>query len=180
MIDADTADWTTGYVQVYTGSGKGKTTAALGLAMRAAGAGLRVFIGQFMKGMHYSELNAIGRLRDLIDLEQFGGEQFIRSKPTRKDIERARHGLERVASVLTAAHHRLVILDEANVAVHVGLISVDDLLKVIEMKPPAVELLITGRRAHERILERAHLVTEMRNIKHYYSSGVQARRGIEN
>lgn len=179
MSNVNHSDWTTGYVQVYTGEGKGKTTAALGLALRAAGAGLAVFIGQFAKGMHYSELDALTRFSDRIDLRQFGCAGFIRGRPTRKHIEAARRGLACVREILVAGCHRLVILDEANIAVHFGLFAVDDLLLLIDEKPEPVELVITGRRAHARLIERADLVTEMRAVKHYYEDGVKARRGIE-
>jgi cob(I)alamin adenosyltransferase len=173
------AEWQTGYVQVYTGDGKGKTTAALGLALRAAGAGLKVFIAQFIKGRHYSELAAVERLADCVTLRQFGRGCFIRREPAPEDIAAAQRGLDEARDVLAAGHHGLVILDEANVATQLGLFTADELLDLIESKPAHVELVITGRGAHPRVLERADLVTEMREIKHYYTRGVQARRGIE-
>jgi cob(I)alamin adenosyltransferase len=179
MTDSAQGTWDTGYVQVYTGDGKGKSTAAFGLALRAAGAGLRVFIGQFAKGMRYSELEAFKRFSDCIDLRQFGRPCFLRREPTREDMQAARRGLEEVRLIFTAGRHRLVILDEANIATHFGLFSVDELLALIDAKPTPVELVITGRRADPRILERADLVTEMRELKHYYSHGIQARLGIE-
>jgi cob(I)alamin adenosyltransferase len=172
-------DWHTGRVQVYTGDGKGKTTAALGLALRAAGAGLNVYIAQFAKGIHYSELDALQRLNDRIQVEQFGRDCFIR-EATEDDREAAQKGLDAVRRILAAGRHRVVILDEANIATHFGLISVDDLLDVIDSKPPDVELVVTGRRAHPLVLARADLITEMRELKHYYTAGVGARRGIEN
>jgi cob(I)alamin adenosyltransferase len=172
-------DWQTGRVQVYTGDGKGKTTAALGLALRAAGAGLKVFIAQFMKGMHYSELDALKRLDDCIEIGQFGSGSFISGEPTPEDVARARAGLAAVREVFAAGRHRLVILDEANIATYFGLFAVDDLLDLIDAKPANVELVITGRRADPRVLDRADLVTEVRAVKHYYERGVEARRGIE-
>jgi cob(I)alamin adenosyltransferase len=172
-------DWPRGYVQVYTGDGKGKTTAAFGLAVRAVGAGLKVFIGQFVKGMRYSELDALARFSDCIQLQQFGRGCFIRRAPSEDDVAAAHNGLAAVRRVFAAGAHRLVILDEANIATHFGLFSVDELLALIEEKPENVELVLTGRWADPRVLERADLVTEMRDVKHYYAHGVQARLGIE-
>lgn len=168
-----------GYVQVYTGDGKGKTTAALGLSLRAAGAGLRVFIAQFIKMGDYSEIKALVRFSDLITVEQYGLGRFIKGKPSIEDIEAAGKGLEKVRAVLMAARHDVVIMEEANVAVMCGLFSVDDILKLIAIKPETVELIITGRGADPRIIEKADLVTEMKSIKHYYDQGIQARVGIE-
>ncbi len=168
-----------GYVQVYTGDGKGKTTAALGLALRAAGAGLKVYIGQFIKGMHYAELDALKRFEDLITIKQFGSGCFIHGDPTPEDIELARQGLQLMKDVVAAGDHDVVILDEANVSVFLGLFTTQDLLDVIDVKPEHVELVITGRRAPQEVIDRADLVTEMREIKHYYTQGVEAREGIE-
>ena len=168
-----------GYVQVYTGNGKGKTTAAFGLALRAAGAGLRVFIAQFVKGMQYSELRALERFSDLITLKQYGRECFINREPTDKDIAAAKKGYDDVTEVLRSAKYPLVILDEANIAVYYDLFPAQDLVALIEMKPKNVELVITGRYADPMVLERADLVTEMLEVKHYYQQGVNARRGIE-
>ena len=168
-----------GFIQVYTGDGKGKTTAALGLAVRAAGAGLRVFIAQFMKGREYSELKALERFRDLITVKQYGLRSFIEDKPSDDDIRCAAEGLREVREALTSGAYDLVILDEANMAVHFGLFTVDQLLDVMEAKPGHVELVITGRCSDPRIIEKADLVTEMVEVKHYYSRGVKARKGIE-
>ena len=171
--------WPQGYVQVYTGDGKGKTTAALGLALRAVGAGLKVYIAQFAKGSNYSELQAVASFNERIILKQFGQAGFIRNQPTAEDIEAAREGLEQARQAMLSGKYHLVILDEANIATHFQLFSVDKLLEFIDAKPAGVELVITGRRADARIIERADLVTEMRQIKHYYQQGVPARRGIE-
>lgn len=174
------ADWR-GCVQVYTGNGKGKTTAALGLAMRAAGAGLPVFIGQFIKGMRYSEIKALEeRFSDLIEVCQYGRGCFIRGKPDSKDIAAATAGLEQARQALISGKYRVFILDEANVAAYFGLFPVEHLLQLVEEKPENVELILTGRKADERLLARADLVTEMREVKHYYAVGVAARKGIEN
>ncbi len=168
-----------GYVQVYTGNGKGKTTAAFGLALRAAGAGLRVYIAQFVKGMKYSELNALTMLKDYITIKQYGRDCFIYKEPKPEDIQAARDGLDEVREIMASGQYAVVILDEANIATYYNLFSVDELLDLIRTKPEAVELIITGRMADPRIIEEADLVTEMREIKHYYQDGVQAREGIE-
>lgn len=168
-----------GYVQVYTGDGKGKTTAALGLAVRAAGAGLRVFIAQFVKGMHYSELETLSRLQDRITVRQYGRACFIRNQPEAEDVSAAREGLEEVRRILHGGLHQVVILDEANIAVHYRLFSAEDLAELVSERPPDVELVITGRNAHPKVLEVADLVTEMKEVKHYYRRGVEARPGIE-
>lgn len=168
-----------GYIQVYTGNGKGKTTAALGLAIRAAGAGLKVFIAQFIKMGEYSEIKALKRFADLITVEQFGVGRFIKGKPSNEDIEAARNGLEKVKTILSSGEHNVVIMEEANVAAKLGLLSVPDLLEIMAAKPDDVELVITGRGADSRIIEQADLVTEMKEIKHYFQKGVAARVGIE-
>ena len=168
-----------GYVQVYTGDGKGKSTAAFGLALRAAGAGLRVFIAQFAKGRKASEHKAFERFPDLITVNQYGTERFIRGKPAKEDIEAAKAGLRDVHAALSSGEYDVVILDEANIATHFGVLSVDEILDVIDKKPPDMELIITGRKAHERVIEHADLVTEMVEVKHYYQQGADAREGIE-
>jgi cob(I)alamin adenosyltransferase len=168
-----------GYVQVYTGDGKGKTTAALGLALRAAGAGLRTYIGQFVKGMKYSELESLKRFSDLITIHQYGRDCFIDKDPEKEDIQMAREGLDKAEKAMTSGKYDLIILDEATIATYYNLFSVDELLAVVEKRPEEVELVITGRRADARIIEVADLVTEMKEIKHYYQEGVQAREGIE-
>jgi cob(I)alamin adenosyltransferase len=168
-----------GYIQVYTGNGKGKTTAALGLSLRAAGAGLRVYIAQFLKSGSYSEIKALKKYSDTITIEQFGLNHFIKGEPSPEDIKIAKKGLNRVKSVLTSDTYDIIIMEEANVAVAVGLISIQDLLDIIEMKPENKELVITGREAHPLTIEKADLVTEMKAVKHYFDKGVKARTGIE-
>lgn len=168
-----------GYVQVYTGDGKGKTTAALGLALRAAGAGLKVFIGQFVKGMEYSEISALRKKLPEITVRQYGGDCFIVNKPDERDKQLARAGLDEINAVIQSGEYDVVILDEANIAVYFNLFSINDLLKIVRSKPSHVELIITGRKAHPALIEAADLVTEMQEIKHYYQKGVQARKGIE-
>jgi cob(I)alamin adenosyltransferase len=168
-----------GYVQVYTGNGKGKTTAALGLALRAAGAGLKVYVAQFVKGMPYSEHKALERFSDCITIRKYGRACFIEKEPVAEDIEAARQGLREAREILASGKYDLVILDEANIATYFRLFSADDLLRVIESRPEHVELVITGRYADPKIVERADLVTEMSEVKHYYARGVEARPGIE-
>jgi cob(I)alamin adenosyltransferase len=168
-----------GYVQVYTGDGKGKTTAALGLALRAAGAGLKVFIGQFLKSGETSEIKALKRLSDRITVEHYGRPHFVRGVPEAEDIRAARQGLERIKKVLAEGRYHVVILEEANVAVKYGLLRCEDVLHLIQTKPRETELVITGRDAPPEIIDRADLVTEMTEIKHYFHQGVPARIGIE-
>jgi cob(I)alamin adenosyltransferase len=166
-----------GRLHVYTGEGKGKTTAALGLALRACGAGLRVFVGQFVKGRESSELVALHRLG--VTVRQFGRPQFIRGAPSPADVEAARRGLEESRAALAGGAFDLVILDEASVAVQCGLFPLDDLLDVLAARAPDAEVVVTGRGAPPRLIECADLVTEMREIKHYYHHGIRARKGIE-
>ena len=168
-----------GYVQVYTGNGKGKTTAAFGLALRAAGAGLKVFIAQFVKGMKYSELESIKKLDDMITIKQYGSGWFIQKKINQKDINLAQNGLKEVQNIINSGNYQLVILDEANIATHFKLFSPKELLELINSKPDHVELIITGRYADPLIIDNADLVTEMHEIKHYYHKGIKARLGIE-
>lgn len=168
-----------GYVHVYTGNGKGKTTAAIGLAIRAAGAGMRVYIAQFVKGMHYSELDALDRYDDRITLKQYGRDCFIKQEPAEEDIQAARKGLEEVKGILASGDYQMVILDEANIATRYNLFSAEELIELIRSKPESVELVITGRNADPRVIAVADLVTEMKEIKHYYNRGVAARPGIE-
>jgi cob(I)alamin adenosyltransferase len=168
-----------GYIQVYTGDGKGKTTAALGLALRAAGAGLRVYIGQFIKNGDYSEIKLLrSRLPEIV-LEQFGTGRFVRGVPAPKEIRLARRGLQRLREALCGGRYDVVIADEANAAVKAGLFAEDDLVALMEAKPKAVELVLTGRGAGRKVRARADLITEMRCTRHYFEAGVQGRPGIE-
>ena len=168
-----------GYIQVYTGDGKGKTTAALGLALRAAGAGLKVYIAQFVKGMKYSELNSLAKLSEFITIKQYGRDCFIFREPEKEDIQAAQEGLKEVKEIMCSGKYQMIILDEANIATYYYLFSVEELIDFIQAKPEEVELIITGRKADPRVIEAADLVTEMKEIKHYYQKGVQARDGIE-
>jgi cob(I)alamin adenosyltransferase len=168
-----------GYVQVYTGNGKGKTTAALGLALRAAGAGLKVFIAQFIKKGQYSEHRALGRFTDLITVRQFGDGFILKDGPMEKDIAAARSGLQEIRDAIRSGSYDMVIVDEVNVALYYHLIDIDEVLAWIHEKPAGVELVLTGRNADQRVIAEADLVTEMQEIKHYYAAGVKARIGIE-
>lgn len=169
-----------GFVQVYTGNGKGKTTAALGLAFRAMGYGMKVYIGQFMKGQRYGELESAKRFSDCLKIEQFGENTFVHiDNPEPKDIENARRGLLKVREAMNSGHYDIVVADEIITAVHYKLISEDEVLSLIKEKPENVELVLTGRYATQRIIESADLVTEMKEIKHYFQKGILARDGIE-
>jgi cob(I)alamin adenosyltransferase len=168
-----------GYVQVYTGDGKGKTTAAFGLALRSAGAGHKVFIAQFAKDGRFSEIEALSRFDDLITIRQYGLGRFIKGQPSPEDVEAARAALPEIRAAVSEGEYALVILDEANIATHFGLITVDELLSLVDAKADDVEIIITGRRADPRVIERADLVTEMTCVKHYFEQGVRARVGIE-
>jgi len=167
-----------GYIQIYTGNGKGKTTAALGLALRGAGAGLQVFVGQFLKQGPYSEIKALSLFKN-VTVEQFGMGKFVRGMPSEDEKAAARKGYARLCGILKANSHDLVIVDEGNVAVTCQLLTENELLGFMDLKPNNVELVITGRDASAAVITRADLVTEMKEIKHYYHQGVTARKGIE-
>jgi cob(I)alamin adenosyltransferase len=168
-----------GYLQVYTGNGKGKTTAALGLTLRAAGAGLRIWFAQFIKSGCYSEITALHHFADNVSVHQYGDGAFIPHHPTPLQIEQAQAGLSQTAAALRSGDYDLVILDEANAAVSVGLFSIHTLLQALTERHEATEAVVTGRDAHPQLLQLADLVTEMREVKHYYQRGCAARIGIE-
>ncbi len=168
-----------GYVHIYTGNGKGKTTAALGLSVRALGAGKKVFFAQFIKGKTYSEIEFIKKnIPDLI-IKQYGLGCFIINEPKKEDIDAARKGLKEVETIIKSDEYDLIIMDEANIALYYKLFSVEDLIEVLKSKPTKTEIVITGRYAPAELMEFADLVTEMKEIKHYYSKGIEAREGIE-
>jgi cob(I)alamin adenosyltransferase len=168
-----------GLVQVYTGNGKGKTTAAFGLALRAIGRGLKVYVIQFIKGgFDYGELYIVDKLPNLT-LKAFGRGKFIVDKPSKEDIKSAEEALSLAESVVKSGEYDIVILDEINVALNLKLISLERVIGLIKNKPRHVEIVLTGRYAPNEIIEIADLVTEMREVKHPYNKGCQARRGIE-
>ena len=170
-----------GLVQVYTGSGKGKTTAALGLALRASGHGLKVLMIQFMKGgIAYGELSAARKLAPFLKIVPMGRECFVNKKnPDPEDVRLARKGWELAVRSVQGRKYAIVILDEINVAVHYGLVPLRELLSLIETKPKEVELVLTGRYARSEVIRRSDLVTEMKEKKHYYQKGIESRIGIE-
>ncbi len=170
-----------GYLQVYTGDGKGKTTAALGLALRAAGYKHKVYIGQFLKGQEYGELLAVKKLSPYITIEQFGRKGFIHvtKDPDEEDIKRAKRGLKKCLEAMLSRKYRIIILDEINVAVDLNLITEEEVHEFLDKRPEDVEIILTGRYAPPSFLKRADLVTEMKEKKHYYKKGVKAREGIE-
>jgi len=169
-----------GLVHVYTGNGKGKTSAAFGLALRAIGNGFKVFVIQFIKGgFDYGELQAVKFLPNL-ELRAFGRGKFIsKMPPDKRDVRLAREGFELAKRVIESGDFDIVILDEINVAIHLKLIKLDEVLNLILNKPKHVELVLTGRNAPAEIADVADLVTEMKEVKHPYASGVQPRKGIE-
>ncbi len=168
-----------GYIQIYTGEGKGKTTASLGLALRACGAGLKIYIGQFIKSGDYSEIKALAHLAPQVMVEQFGLGRFLKNDPQDKDIQMARKGLKAIEKAMCGCAYDLVIADEILVAATCGLITENQILALMEGRPEQVELVLTGRGATPAILERADLITEMKAVKHYFQQGVGAREGIE-
>ncbi len=165
-------------IQVYTGKGKGKTTAALGLALRAAGAGLKVYIGQFIKGRHYAELNLLKKIKN-IKIEQFGKTCFVKKRPDKTDIELAKEGLEKIKKIISKKIYNIVILDEINIALSLKLLELKEVINIIKRAPKNIELILTGRNAHPRIIKEADLVSEIKDIKHYFKKGVKARKGLE-
>ena len=165
-------------IQVYTGNGKGKTTAALGLALRASGAGLKVYIGQFVKRGCYSEIKALKKLNN-IKVEQFGVGCFIRRLPVKKDLLLAGEGLKKIEKIIAGRVYDLVILDEINVALKLRLVELNDVVNLIKKTPRKTELVLTGRHAHPEIIRIADLVSEIKDRKHYYRKGLKPRKGIE-
>ncbi len=170
-----------GMVQIYTGSGKGKTTASLGLALRAVGHNFQVFILQFMKGSPvYGEIVASRRLAPNLTVEQVGRDAFVsRTHPDPEDVRLAQTGFEKARKIVLSGKYDLVVLDEINCAVDFGLLPLEEVCNLVRSKPVHTELVLTGRGAPQELVELADLVTEMREIKHYFNSGQHARRGIE-
>jgi cob(I)alamin adenosyltransferase len=170
-----------GLIQVYTGNGKGKTTASFGLALRAIGADLKVAIIQFLKsGKDYSEINSLSTLKPKLTINSFGREGFIyNSSPLKIDYELAQKGFELAKQKANDPKVNVLILDELNVVLHYNFLELDKVLNFLQNKRQDLEIIITGRNAPPEIIEAAHLVTEMTEIKHPYHSGIMARKGIE-
>lgn len=171
-----------GMIHVYTGNGKGKTTASLGLALRAIGHGYSVYMIQFMKGdIEYGELiSARNLLTPHLTIRQMGRPDFVnKENPEKIDIEWAQKAFKLAQEVIRGGEHDMVILDEVNVAVDFGLVGLEDLLRLLRDKPENLELVLTGRYAKSEVMQVADLVTEMLDIKHYYAQGVESRKGID-
>jgi cob(I)alamin adenosyltransferase len=170
-----------GYIHVYTGTCKGKTTAALGLAFRGAGHGLKTYVGQFIKGQDYGELEAAKMIQPYITMEQYGrpGWVHIHESPEEEDIRMAQEGLRKAKEAMLSREYDIVILDEINIAHYFHLVSLDDVLDIMASKPDGVELILTGRYAPPEVIAAADLVTEMVEVKHYFQKGIRARDGIE-
>ena len=160
-----------GYIQIYTGNGKGKTTCALGLSIRAICNGYSVFFGQFLKGQDYSELKAVELLPNFT-IRQYGSSHFVFNNPRKE-------GLVDIKNEMLNGKYDIVVMDEVNIAIHKNLISVDDVIDILKLRPENTEIILTGRYAHQKLIEIADLVTEMKEIKHYYTQGVMSRDGIE-
>jgi len=166
-------------VQIYTGNGKGKTTAALGLSMRAAGAGLRVLFVQFMKEAHTSELEALKLLSDTITVKRFGPGSFILNIPRQEDFECALDAFIEIDEAVKSGDYNMVVADEICTALYYGLVDKNKTLKIMQDCPPTIELVFTGRYADDDLINAADLVTEMREIKYYDQENIPARKGIE-
>ncbi|MGE4290024.1 MAG: cob(I)yrinic acid a,c-diamide adenosyltransferase [Salinivirgaceae bacterium] len=167
-----------GYIHLYTGNGKGKTTAAIGMAIRAAGAGKKVFIAQFVKGLPYSELDLLKKIKNL-KVKQYGLGCFIKKHPTADDMRAAQQGFREVSALMAINKYDLIILDEICIAVYYKLIANKKLIYLLQSKPESLELALTGRYASTELYEHVDLITEMNEVKHYYQKGVEARKGIE-
>lgn len=179
-MDEVLAAYQRGIVQVYTGDGKGKTTAAFGQALRAIGRGRRVHVLQFMKGRKYGECIAAEEHLPQLTIELTGLDSFVmRDNPAPADIALARRGLARAREIIAAEECDMLILDEINVAVDFHLIALQDLLDLIRSKPPALDLILTGRYAPPELIAAADLVSEVKEIKHHYRAGIKERAGIE-
>ena len=174
-----------GYIQVYTGNGKGKTTASLGLAMRALGRCWKVLIVMFTKGGNdYGELNSFRELSPEISenlkIVQAGLDRVIyKDNQNDKDKEEIKKGWEIAKQAIQNHEYQLIILDEANIAIDLGILDVDEVVDVLKNKPDEMEIVLTGRNAHPKIVEIAHLVSKIEPVKHYWDTGIAARKGIE-
>lgn len=166
------------YLHVYTGNGKGKTTAAFGVALRSLLCGRKVYVGQFIKDMKYSETALVAYFSN-ITIEQLGQGCFINRAPSIEDKTLANCGLRRVEKILNEGTYDLVILDELTIALYFKLVDLEDILRILEHRKENVEVIITGRYAPKALVDIADLVTEMMEVKHYYEKGVLSRKGID-
>ncbi len=167
-----------GYVHIYTGDGKGKTTAAFGLAVRALCANKSVYIAQFVKSMKYNETK-IEQLFPKVKIEQVGRGCFITNEPQQEDIDYAKAGLKVCKQHLNSGEYDVVILDEITIAIYFKLLAAQEVIEAINQRNPKVEVVVTGRYAPQELIDTANLVTEMKEIKHYYTQGVLSRNGID-
>lgn len=171
-----------GYFQIYTGNGKGKTTAALGIALRAMGHDFRTYIGQFMKGQIYGEITACRAIiPGHVTIEQYGKDTFMHvgNEPGDDDIRMAREGLGKAEKAMISGSYDIVVFDEILTAHHFHLLTLEEMTEAIGLRPEGVEVIFTGRYAPRALIEIADLVTEMKEVKHYYQKGIEARKGIE-
>ena len=173
-----------GYIQIYTGDGKGKTTASLGLALRAIGHGWKVLIVQFTKGdqgtNYYGELSSASKLMPNLEVAQFGlGRVVYSHNISIDDYKETRRGWQFTKEAINSGKYQLVILDEINICADLGMIKISEIKDTLKNKPDSLEIVLTGRRAHPELVAMAHLVTEMQPVKHYFDMGVMARQGIE-
>lgn len=170
-----------GFIQVYTGNGKGKTTAALGQAVRASGHGLKTYFVMFMKEFPYNEVKSLVRLKDFITIVQVGKDDFVYKKapPPKEEKLKIKNALNTAKTKMLGGEYDLIVLDEILVSIYFGLITKKEVIAFINEKPKHVELILTGRYCPQKIIDKADLVTEMKEVKHYYEKGVLARRGIE-
>ncbi len=171
----------TRYIQVYTGNGKGKTTAAIGQAVRAAGFGLKTYFVMLMKEFPYNEIKSLEKLNDFITLVQVGRDDFVYKKvpPSEEEKLKILKALDEAKSKMLSMEYDLIVLDEIFVSIYFGLIDKEEVISFIDEKPQSAELILTGRYCPQEIIDKADLVTEMKEVKHYYEKGVLARRGIE-
>jgi len=164
-------------IQVYTGNGKGKTTAALGLTLRGVGAGLKVYFAQFVKGKDCAEIKVLKKMK-AVKLGRFGSHCFIK-KCTKQDFVLAKQGLAAVEEALSSKKYDLVVLDEVIVALDLKLLKTSAVVRLMKNCPKDTELVLTGRNAQKEILKHADLISEIKEIRHYFHKGVKARKGIE-
>ena len=168
-----------GFIHIYTGDGKGKTTAAIGLAIRASGYGLKTYMGQFMKGRHYGELTALKNNINIV-IDQYGDTDCIhRAEVTHRHKILAKRGLETAEAAMLSGNYDIVILDEINVALGFNLFALENVLALLDKRPEHMEIILTGRNAPEDLIAIADLVSDIKEIKHYYHHGILAREGIE-